>query len=49
MEIISQHGSLLWPGNLVRVVAAWGSYARVELKLSLYEYYVSFQRALGRL
>jgi len=47
MEIIRQHGSLLWPGNFVRSIRAWSSYMRVELKLSLYEYYLSIRRAFG--
>ncbi|MCJ1400784.1 hypothetical protein MMC11_003992 [Xylographa trunciseda] len=47
MEIIGQHGSILWPRNLLRLVGAWTSYMRVELKLSLYESYLSLRRALG--
>ena len=47
MEIIGQHGSLLWPRNMLRLVSAWSSYMRVGLKLSLYEYYISLRRALG--
>jgi len=47
LELIRERGSVFWPGNLFRVVGAWGSYMRVELKLSLYEYYLSLRRALG--
>lgn len=47
MEIISQRGGLLQPGNLGYVLGAWISYARVALKLSLYEYYLSVRRFLG--
>ena len=44
MEIIAQSGSKLWPHNLFRFLAAWSSFMRVELKLSLYEYYIAFRR-----
>jgi aarF domain-containing kinase len=44
MEIIAQKGSKLWPHNLFRLIAAWSSFMRVELKLSLYEYYISLRR-----
>jgi len=47
LELIRARGSVLWPGNFLRLVGAWGSYMRVELKLSLYEYYLSLRRALG--
>jgi aarF domain-containing kinase len=40
-------GSLLWPRNLVAFVAAWTSYARVSLKLSLYEWWLGLRRNLG--
>ena len=44
MEIIAQSGSKLWPHNLFRFLAAWSSFMRVELKLSLFEYYIAFRR-----
>ncbi|KAL2051567.1 hypothetical protein ABVK25_008229 [Lepraria finkii] len=44
METIAQTGSKLWPCNLFRLIAAWSSFMRVELKLSLYEHYISFRR-----
>ena len=44
MESIAESGSKLWPRNIFRLIAAWSSFMRVELKLSLYEYYVSFRR-----
>ncbi|KAL9121754.1 MAG: hypothetical protein Q9187_001694 [Circinaria calcarea] len=47
LEIIRRHGSVLWPSNLFRLLGAWGSYMRVELKLSIYEYYLSLRRGLG--
>lgn len=47
MELIAQHGSVLWPQNLFRLAVAWGAYMRVELKLSVYEHYLSVRRKLG--
>ena len=47
LETIGQHGSLLWPKNLLRFIQAWSSYLSVELKLSLYEYYM-FVRRMAR-
>ncbi|KAF6229546.1 hypothetical protein HO173_011401 [Letharia columbiana] len=44
VEIISQNGSIWWPSNLLRLVGAWTSFMRVEVKLSVYEYYISFRR-----
>ncbi|KAJ2968785.1 hypothetical protein NQ176_g9010 [Zarea fungicola] len=39
--------SLFWPGNAVRVVAAWASYVRVEIKLEVFEFWLSLKRLLG--
>ena len=47
MEQIRQRGSILWPHNLFRLLAAWTSFMRVEVKLSLYEYYISIRRLAG--
>ena len=44
VEMFQQRGTLLWPQNLVLFLGAWASYMRVELKLSLYEWYLSFRR-----
>ena len=44
LEIIRQKGNLLLPANLCRIIGAWTAYMRVELKLSLYEWYISFRR-----
>ncbi|KAL9131044.1 MAG: hypothetical protein Q9217_000930 [Psora testacea] len=44
MEIISQQGGLLLPKNLFRLIGAWMSFMRVEVKLSLYEWYISCRR-----
>jgi aarF domain-containing kinase len=43
LDIIKEHGSILWPGNLIRFLGAWGYYVRVELKLSIYEYFLALQ------
>lgn len=44
VEIIHQTGSILWPSNFFWLLGAWASFVRVEVKLSLYEYYISFRR-----
>lgn len=47
IELIQEHGSTLRPVNLFRFLRAWSSYMRVELKLSLYELYISIRRLTG--
>ncbi|KAL2381469.1 hypothetical protein RJZ90_003898 [Blastomyces dermatitidis] len=47
MEVIRQRGSILWPRNFVQFVQAWASYIRVEIKLELYEHWLSFRGRLG--
>ena len=44
VEVIAQSGNILWPPNFLRLLGAWASFMRVEIKLSLYEYYISFRR-----
>ena len=44
VENLKKKGSLLMPRSIVYVALAWYSYIRVELKLSLYEWYISFRR-----
>ena len=44
VEVIGQTGSFLWPSNFFRLLGAWASFVRVEMMLSLYEYYISFRR-----
>ncbi|KAI9811650.1 MAG: hypothetical protein M1827_005399 [Pycnora praestabilis] len=44
MEIIGQNGGALRPRNFLRFLSAYGSYKRVDWKLSLYEYYLSIMR-----
>ena len=43
---MSRPGSLLWPSNLLHLLRAWTGFARVELKLFLYERYLSLRRHL---
>jgi aarF domain-containing kinase len=40
-------GSVFWPSNTWRFLTAWTAYARVELKLSVYEGWLGLRRALG--
>ncbi|KAI2463807.1 ABC1-domain-containing protein [Annulohypoxylon bovei var. microspora] len=40
-------GSLLWPGNALRFIAAWMGYLRVELKLEAFEMWLSVKRIVG--
>ena len=47
VEIIGETGSILWPSRLFWLLGAWASFIRVEVKLSLYEYYISFRRLAG--
>ncbi|KAI5299433.1 Trafficking protein particle complex subunit 33 [Ascosphaera pollenicola] len=47
MQQIREAGSLLQPRNLARFVQAWWRYLRVELKLELYEKYLSLRGRLG--
>ncbi|KAI9848158.1 MAG: hypothetical protein M1837_000832 [Sclerophora amabilis] len=47
MEAIKHRGTLARPDNFIRLLGAWASFMRVELKLSLYEYYLSLRRFVG--
>jgi aarF domain-containing kinase len=47
MEWIRERGSVLWPGNFVRLLRAWTSYVRVEVKLELYELWLSLRGNIG--
>ncbi|KAI1747792.1 ABC1-domain-containing protein [Xylaria castorea] len=46
-EIRQRPGSLLSPGNAIRFVAAWVGYLRVELKLEVFELWLSIRRIVG--
>ncbi|KAF2204787.1 ABC1-domain-containing protein [Delitschia confertaspora ATCC 74209] len=41
------NGSLLWPSNFVAFLRAWGKHMRIELKLGIYERYLSIRALLG--
>ena len=47
LEEIRQRGSLYWPPNAVRLVAAWVGYFRVEIKLEAFEFWISVKRMMG--
>lgn len=44
--VMSRPGSLLRPSNLFHLLRAWSNFARVELKLYVYESYLSLRRHL---
>ncbi|KAL9589974.1 MAG: hypothetical protein Q9203_001212 [Teloschistes exilis] len=44
VESVRNNGSVLWPRNILGLLAAWASYVRVEVKLSLYEWYIYLRR-----
>jgi len=47
-EQMEKLGGSLWrPANLWTFLQAWGAYARVGLKLTTYEFYLSARRLLG--
>jgi len=45
-NVMSRPGSFLWPSNLFHLFRAWSSFARIELKLFLFERYLSLRRRL---
>jgi len=47
MDIISQHGSILWPRNFIRFLQAWVNYVRVEVKLEVYEKWMYVRERFG--
>lgn len=47
LEEIRSNGSLFWPSNAVRTVAAWFSFMRVEVKLEAFEMWLFTKRMLG--
>ncbi|KAM3441401.1 hypothetical protein MY4824_001525 [Beauveria thailandica] len=46
-KIRERGGSFLWPANAARVVSAWLSLIRVEIKLEVFELWLSIKRMLG--
>lgn len=47
LEHIRAAGSLLWPPNALRLLAAWIGYMRVEIKLEAFESWLKIKRVLG--
>ncbi|TVY26681.1 ABC1 family protein MCP2-like protein [Lachnellula hyalina] len=47
VEELRAKGSLLWPGNMVGLLGAWLYYFRVEVKLEIFEAWLSVKRAVG--
>jgi aarF domain-containing kinase len=47
LDEIRTRGSLLWPPNAARVLAAWIGYLRVEVKLEAFELWLGAKRVLG--
>ncbi|KAK2056671.1 ABC1 family protein [Colletotrichum caudatum] len=47
LEDLKRRGSLLWPPNTIRLVSAWISFWRVEVKLGAFELFLSVKRILG--
>lgn len=47
MEKVREHGSILRPRNFLRFLHAWASYLRVEIKLEIYERWLSLRGRLG--
>ncbi|KAI0134085.1 ABC1 family-domain-containing protein [Xylariales sp. AK1849] len=46
-EIREKDGGLWWPGNTIRLAAAWVGFLRVELKLEAFEWWLSLKRLVG--
>lgn len=47
VENIRAMGSLLWPGNMFRLIGAWLGFVRVEVKLEAFELWLGFKRVVG--
>ncbi|KAF6802318.1 aarf domain-containing kinase [Colletotrichum sojae] len=47
LENLRRRGSLLWPPNALRLVAAWVGFLRVEFKLGAFELWLGVKRAVG--
>ncbi|KAK6204068.1 hypothetical protein LQW54_008529 [Pestalotiopsis sp. IQ-011] len=46
-EIKEREGGLWWPGNALRLAAAWIGFLRVELKLEAFEWWLAMKRLVG--
>ncbi|TVY50037.1 ABC1 family protein-like protein [Lachnellula occidentalis] len=47
VEELRANGSLLWPRNMIGLLGAWMYYFRVEVKLEIFEAWLSLKRAVG--
>ena len=48
LELLRSTGSFLWPPrNTQRLLSAWSSYARVRVKLEVYEWYIWLRGMMG--
>ncbi|KAK6076766.1 ABC1 family protein [Seiridium cupressi] len=46
-DIKERDGGLWWPGNMLRLAAAWVGFLRVELKLEAFEWWLAAKRLVG--
>jgi aarF domain-containing kinase len=46
-EIAAREGGLWWPSNTLRLAAAWIGFLRVELKLEVFELWLTVKRLVG--
>lgn len=47
VDEIRERGSPYWPPNAIRLLSAWLGFVRVEMKLEIFELWLSVKRALG--
>jgi len=47
LDEIRARGSPYWPPNAIRLLSAWLGFARVEMKLEMFELWLSVKRVLG--
>lgn len=48
MDALRQTGSTIWPPrNAITLLSAWTAFARVEMKLKLYELFMSLRALVG--
>lgn len=47
VEGVRARGSLLWPANALRLLVAWVGFAKVEIKLEVFEKWLRVKSALG--
>ncbi|KAL8305169.1 hypothetical protein RB597_003926 [Gaeumannomyces tritici] len=47
LEAVRERGSLFWPPNTIRLLAAWVDFLKVELKLEAFELWLSVKRTAG--